>query len=105
MVLRNAFEAMATESTSRDQYDALIQVLEELRSRRPPSVDSADRTRVVTDTASTMLAYLYTSYFGNAGAYSTWYAQGLLGSLDPREEMAQIALVNYNQVRQQRWVL
>lgn len=101
MALRNAFEEMATEDT----LAALVEVLGELkRLLAPPARDANDRLRVVTDTASTSLAYLYSSYYGHAATYPLWYATGLLNSMDPREVQAQQSVANFNQVRQQRWV-
>lgn len=104
MVLRNAFEAMATEDTQESVFDVLYQILEELRSRRPPAVDAADRMRVSSDVVpvSTPVSLLW----GNSQSYPAWYAgTGSPGSIDAREQLAVMANTNFNQARQQRWVL
>lgn len=96
MALRNAFEAMATEGT-------LKTIAEFLLSRREFARDAGDRVRAVLD--STSAIYTIGSYWGNANTYPTWYSTGAPTSMDPREQQAAQSQANFNQVRQQRWVI
>ncbi len=98
MTLRNAFESVATESTLK----SLLHALRELVARRPPALDAADRIRIISDANSAMYV---SQYWGAFNTYPAWYGSGAPASMDAREQQEELSLVNFNQVRQQRWVL
>ncbi len=66
--------------------------------------DASDRLRVVSDTASTMLAYNYAAYWGNANTYPLWYGTGAPGSIDAREPLSLQSRQAFQVIRN-RWTV
>lgn len=99
MVLRNAFEDMATEDT----LAALVNVLENLARTWPLARDSSDRLRISPLASDTALGT--STYWANFGTYPTYYATGGPTSVDAREQLAAIANANFMATRNQRWSL
>ena len=110
MVLRNAFEDMATEATLASLVTALENLHRELDRQSqsvPPRAlqyarDVEDRMRVRVDATAATPVF---AYWGNANTNPTWYSTGAGTSIDQRSLLQEQSVANFNQVRQQRWVI
>lgn len=88
MVMRNAFEDMATEVTAR----ALVKALNLAR-------DTVGRLRVSVDTSALLPTH---TYFGNNNAVPSYYSTGAPTSMDAREQQRLASLQNAN-ISRQKW--
>lgn len=91
MTLRNAFEGLATERSLRN----LIRNLTLAKT-------ASDQLRVVIDSGGQLSS---STYWANGNTYTTYYGSGSPGSMDAREQEAEMSRVNFNTIRNQRWSL
>lgn len=98
MALRNAFEAMATESTLKRLETTLTNLFRNLTLAKT----SNDVLRVVIDSGANDIAAVR---WGANNSWPTYYSTGAGSSMDLREQQREASVANFNAVRSQRWSL